>query len=188
MIDPNVKNYVDGAIKSAQKNARYDTTNASYHTHNGIDSPKLNIGSSSSVAARAYGTSSASIPTGADTKVLLNSLDFAAGITWDATNSRFVVLTAGYYTITGIATYSSTTSGKLYQTEISLNGNAITPGASAKCYFQASITSGAAGPCATTVLSLSVGDYIELYTWHNVGSNASIYNASGLTYLAISKA
>ena len=183
MIDPQTKSYVDSAITQAQKAALYGTTNASYHTHNGVDSPIL----SSSIAARAYGTSSASIPTGVDTKVLLNSLDFAAGITWDATNSRFVVLTAGYYTITGIATYSSTTSGKLYQTEISLNGNAITTGASAKCYFQASINSGAAGPCATTVLSLSVGDYIELYTWHNVGSNASIYNASGLTYLAIAK-
>jgi hypothetical protein len=41
MITPEIQQYVNQAIKSAQKNARYDTTNASYHTHNGIDSPIL---------------------------------------------------------------------------------------------------------------------------------------------------
>jgi hypothetical protein len=41
MIDPQTKSYVDSAITQAQKAALYGTTNASYHTHNGIDSPKL---------------------------------------------------------------------------------------------------------------------------------------------------
>jgi hypothetical protein len=41
MITPEIQQFVNNAIKSAQKNARYDTTNASFHTHNGIDSPIL---------------------------------------------------------------------------------------------------------------------------------------------------
>lgn len=40
-MDSEIKQYIDGAIKSSQKDARYGTSNASYHTHNGIDSPKL---------------------------------------------------------------------------------------------------------------------------------------------------
>jgi hypothetical protein len=41
MIDPQTKSYVDDAIAKAQKDARYSTKNAASHTHNGIDSPKL---------------------------------------------------------------------------------------------------------------------------------------------------
>lgn len=40
-MDSETKQYVDSAIKSSQKDARYGTSNASYHTHNGLDSPKL---------------------------------------------------------------------------------------------------------------------------------------------------
>ena len=41
MIDLEIQNFVRQEISQAQKNARYDTTNAVYHIHNGIDSPIL---------------------------------------------------------------------------------------------------------------------------------------------------
>lgn len=190
---------VRALIRQELKNSQYKVGGVPYHVHNGIDTPHISYGNvsgiptatrsssslSSSIAARAYGTSSSSIPSGIDTLVALNSLDFAAGITWNATDSEFVVETAGYYLITGIATYASTKSGSEYQTEISINGNAAGSGASAKCYFQASINGGAAGPCVSTILSLNVGDYIQLYTWQNSGGNEGIYDSSNLTYLAV---
>lgn len=43
MISAEIKQYIDDSIKSSQKEARYGTSNASYHTHNGIDSPKLSL-------------------------------------------------------------------------------------------------------------------------------------------------
>jgi hypothetical protein len=143
-------------------------------------------GGATSINGRSHG-SSTSIPSGADTLVDLTTNDFANGITWDAVNHRFVVVTAGQYLITGIATYTSSTAGALYQTEISINGNAITPGASAKSYFQAAASSLAIGPCVSTIANLSVGDYIELYTWQNSGGSRSLYSGSGLTYLAVAK-
>jgi len=41
MIDQETKNYIDSAMKSAQNAALYTTSNKSYHTHNGLDSPIL---------------------------------------------------------------------------------------------------------------------------------------------------
>lgn len=139
-----------------------------------------------SINGRSYG-STASIPSGADTLVDLSTNDFANGITWNAAHYKFVVVTAGQYIITGIATYTSSTAGALYQTELSVNGDAITPGAFAKSYFQAAANGLAIGPCVSTIANLSAGDYIQLYTWQNSGGSKSLYSGSGLTYLAVAK-
>lgn len=44
MIDPEIASYINGQIAKSQKDARYSTSNAVYHTHNGIDAPKIQYG------------------------------------------------------------------------------------------------------------------------------------------------
>lgn len=41
MIDPEVQKYVQGEIEKSREKSRFNTGNATYHVHNGIDSPIL---------------------------------------------------------------------------------------------------------------------------------------------------
>ena len=64
MDESQVRNIVQSMISASQTKALYSTTNAASHTHNGVDSPKLTSGSSSSktttgFASRALGGSTA---------------------------------------------------------------------------------------------------------------------------------
>jgi hypothetical protein len=194
MISQEIQNYVNQAIKSAQKNALYDITNASYHTHNGIDSPKLNSSSpasTSSINGMAYASSNTTVPTsGIDAQVLANTSIFVNGITFDATNHQFIVKTAGQYLIIGNANYVSTVSGKEYAVEIGINADPSNPGGfnpQAKTYTQASMNSGSAGQPVVTIQNLNIGDTIQLWTWNNSGSSAQVYSGSALTYLSVAK-
>lgn len=136
-------------------------------------------GGATSINGTAWGNIS-SIPSGLDTLVSLPTLEFSNGITFSS--STFTIVTAGQYLVTGIATYTSSVTGKEYQTEIWVNGLAV-----AKSYFQAAGTAGAIGPCVTRIVNLNVGDHVQLYTWQSTGSSESLYNASSLTYLSIAK-
>jgi hypothetical protein len=137
--------------------------------------------SSVSIVGSAVGSGVTSIVTGIDTLVT-PSINFLSGIIWDSVNSQFIVVTAGVYMVIGLVTYMSSTDGKLYQTEIFINGNVAV-----KSYSQAGATGSATGLCVTQIFNLNIRDKIQLYTWQNSGSNASIYNTSPLTYLSIAK-
>jgi hypothetical protein len=82
MIDPQIKSYVDSAITQAQNAALYGTTNASYHTHNGIDSPKL----PTSIIAGTNVTISPSSGTGA---VTINASEPTIATTGNSANNVY---------------------------------------------------------------------------------------------------
>jgi hypothetical protein len=155
-----------------------------YHIHNDIDSPKLDSSSIiglSSVAGSSRGAASTTIGTGSDTKVQLDANNFADGITWDSTNNRFTVITAGYYLCAGTVTWQAVTDQKLYKTAIYKNGSVVA--------YTSTTASGTAsvGPCVSIVLSLVANDYIELYCFQNSGGNQQIYTNAELTNLSICK-
>lgn len=126
----------------------------------------------------------ASVPTGTDTLVALAS-GFFNGITWDTSTNAFVIITAGQYLVSGVVTYASLISGKLYKTEIFVNGSVV-----AETGAQSAVTgSGVAtvSTCVTIVLNLNVGDSVQLYTFQNSGSTESVAGGSPLGYLSIAQ-
>lgn len=115
------------------------------------------------------------------TKVDIASADFANGITYDGTNHKFVIVTAGQYSITGFLYYSNPSQANVsYQTMVYLNGSQAFAG-----YFVPPVTSISISQSVTKILNLSVGDYIELYGQTNSSSTNIV--AGGLSYLSIAK-
>lgn len=136
-----------------------------------------------SINARSYGSGVTTAVDGADTKLTLSTNSFANGVTWDATNSKFVIQTAGQYIIIAQVAYQNTVAGKVYRAGVALNGNTN--------YFVYSCSSSSGTSTLFTTVSdiqtLSVGDTLELYTFHNSGVDKTILTASNQTFLSISK-
>ena len=51
MITQEIQDFVTGQIEQSRKEALYNTKNTTYHTHNGIDSPKLDASATSGVSS-----------------------------------------------------------------------------------------------------------------------------------------
>lgn len=95
MIDNGTKQYIQGEISKAQKNALYSTKNVASHTHNGIDAPKLPLQSTEAgVSSIIAGTNVTISPSGGRGDVTVNA----------STTSGVTSLTAG----TGIGVSAST--------------------------------------------------------------------------------
>jgi len=137
--------------------------------------------------ARAYRNSSAQvISNDISTKVQLNAETFDVDSEFDiATNYRFTAKTAGYYLVTGQIgyLYSSTVDGKRYSCIIRKNNataaeNCCQSASSAQNYLRCNVSD---------IIYLGVNDYVELFTSHTSGVNASIANGSDITFLAVHK-
>ena len=137
-------------------------------------------GSSSVIYGRAYLAGAQSPATGTPTKVSLDTQSFASGITCDLTNHRFTALTAGYYFVNGMVGYDSYVTGKNVVAEIYLNGNQYAYSLGAGFNSAALATQR-----VSDLVHLNVGDYIELYTFHNFGSGALLEAGTLYTYLDI---
>lgn len=154
----------DNQNKPLSLDVQYGVGAVPFHTHNGIDSPLL--GSSSSSANGSSSNGSQSIPgPSVQTKLSLSN-SFVNGITWNSANHRFICTIAGIYFVTGIVNYSNVPTGKNYSSEIWLNGNAAVI-----AWVQTGEAGGPITATANTLFSLSVNDYIELYTEHNNSAN-----------------
>jgi hypothetical protein len=119
-----------------------------------------------------------SVSSGSAVKVNLNAEDFSNATNIDvATNHRIGVTQDGYYLITGNVGFSSNASAATYQAYIYKNGSAAanafaSPGASVSVSVP-----------VTAVLSLSAGDYIELFGSYSAGT--STFNAGGLSIIKL---
>lgn len=148
-------------------------------------SRSINGSVTSNINARSYGSGVTSINDATDTKVTLATNSFANNITWDASTSKFTILTAGIYLITARVTYTNTTDGKLYKTQVSKNSDTATMILLADA--MSSVAGGTCGAVAADLQSLAVSDTLELYTYHNAGAAQTIGTASSLTYLSVVK-
>ncbi len=171
----------DKAILDYASKNQYGVSRIPYHTHNGTDSPLVHP-TSSDINARSYGTGVTSIVTGTPTKLTLQSNSFNNGVTWDSTNNRLQIITAGQYLITALVTYTNTTDAKGYQTLVYKNGGEIMA-----ANMMASAAGGAVSPVSTDIQTLATNDYLELYTFHNAGVNQTVGSTTEQTYLAIAK-
>jgi hypothetical protein len=185
MIDPQTKAYIDSAIKEAERKALYSIKNASFHIHNGIDSPLITF--PSSINGLATGTAVTSIPSLTQT-ILEPTNSFTNGITFNSTGSDygFTVLTAGQYLITGTVEYTSSQTGYLYQTRI-----LQTPRGGSQNEISTVISIGNSGASvsalASIVYNLGVGDLIQLATYCSYSSGGTVSNNGTLTYFCIAK-
>jgi len=125
------------------------------------------------VIGSSHKTSDQSIPDTTDTKVVWEVNDYATGITWDSTNNRFTILTAGKYLVSTSVLWKSTTASKMYQILLYKNTTEISRGAS-----QSSVASLFVSPSITHILDLAIDDYVEIHLYHNSGVASSIYGNS----------
>lgn len=114
------------------------------------------------------------ITTSTWTKILLNTEDFDSGGMFDnATNYRFTPTIAGKYLIMVVSAIASLGDGKTFYTSIWFNGAQHSTGGSAA----GGLTDGL-GHMAQILTFNGSTDYVELYVWHNQGSNLSVYGTS----------
>ena len=144
-----------------------------------------NISLSASINGRSSAASGQSVNDVTDTKINIDTVTVTAvGITFDSTNKRFTALAAGNYIVSGVVIYQTTTDVKLYQAVL-FKGLS---GGSSSAYSKSSLISGGGTYSLSIVISdivtLAVGDYIELYTFHNSGLAESTLAGS---WLAIGK-
>lgn len=137
--------------------------------------------SASFIGGRMYLNGAQSINDITTTKVTFDTAAITGvGITSDTSNSKFTVLTAGKYVVSAQLWYNQPIDGGLYRIMIYLNGG---------LYSGAANTSGAlnlpVSPNITDLISLSVGDTIEIYTFHNSSASKSISAGSDQTYFSI---
>jgi hypothetical protein len=122
-----------------------------------------------------------SIPNETFQKVALNTEDFDTLNEFDpVTNYRFTATKAGYYQVNASAFfYSTPAAGKYYDILIFKNGGSFARGR------QVSPSTVGLTANASAVINLAVGDYIELYVYHNTGVAVLLYCDSALTQMSI---
>lgn len=111
------------------------------------------------------------ITTGTPTKVIIDRIIYDSNGDFDIANNRYVVKRPGWYNITGSNRWDAADQ-KSYLSSIYVNGSKKIDG-----FVPGSGTANINAP-ATITLFLGVGDYIELYAWHNKGSDATIYGCT----------
>lgn len=200
---------IQQAIDTQQTADQYGVAKTPYHTHNGTDSPRVDIssiarfpstpsdgdsivfsasmnqwvvGSGGGANASSHGASTTSIPNGTATQVKLNSNDFTNGITWDGTNFRFVIDSDGQYLIVAGIRYTNIAGGNQYTAEVRKNGGLGAVASTSQ--------GGTAGwdvtILASGIVDLVATDYIELWTRQISGGSQNISNSSA-TYMALAE-
>ena len=128
---------------------------------------------------KAYRDSAQSINSGGNVKVNLNAVEFNVGNCFDISNARFTPTVAGYYNITWQARIDSGTPDYVLA-RIYKNGT---------LYSDTRGTESNAGNAYVSAVNNSIihmngsGDYLEFYTYHNVGSSVN-FSAKGVEHVA----
>ena len=110
-----------------------------------------------------------SIATGTDTKVQWNSEIFDTDNEFDSsTNYRWTCGTTGKYLLSWSVEFAYMTDGKTLAGNLYKNGSE---------FIKVRPTTGAAGATGFTgsqILNCTVGDYFEIYVYHDYGSNRNL--------------
>lgn len=144
-------------------------------------SVSLGGGGGTTIAGRMTNSAGQTISNTTDTVVTFNTSEIEEGITCDLTNEQFEILTDGIYLITAQVSYTDPVSGKIIQ--------AIIQDDIGTYLAQSQWITSSTDMLSVNVSymgSFSVGDKIQLHTYHNCGGNETIQ--SGLnTFFQIQK-
>lgn len=138
-----------------------------------------------SINGRSHGTGVTSITSGSPTKLTPTANDFANGITWDASNYRFTVSTAGQYSVIAFVYFNSgdgDAAGKLHQVMIYKNGSEAS-----KSNVYSAVSNSGLSIFSTDIFDCAVNDYFEIWVEQFTGGNRSVYNGNETVYLSIAK-
>jgi hypothetical protein len=131
-------------------------------------------------AARMWLSANQTIATGTITKIAFDSYTLDTHGALDVvTNRRFTAPLSGNYEISAIGAYAA---GGTAQRVIYIYKNGSS-------FCQVNIPGNASAissPMVTSLIALSAGDYIEIFTFQDTGSNATL-NGSGATYVSIKR-
>lgn len=177
MISQELKTYVQGEIAKAQKDALYSTKNVAAHTHNGIDSPKIDT--SSSINASGPGTTTTVSASFVPTKIPISSATFTNGVTFDTAGGGFKILTSGQYLVTGMAFFSSPSQANVsYQSMLYKNTSEVSAS-----YGVPPVASISMGLPSSIIISCAAGD--ELYLYAQTGATSPQTVSGAQSYLSI---
>lgn len=156
------------------------------HRHLGHDFHHINYGDLDDVAI-AHGTvylSGNQSNNGTIAKVTFNTELFTTeGITWDSVNSRFTVTEAGKYLVTSIVYWGNPAVTNRYASYIYKTGTVA-----GRSQLQCSIDANDLAVPVHRIVSLAVGNYIEIFAGHTNGPTS--HNISGTetySYMSIAK-
>lgn len=113
-----------------------------------------------------------SIPNNADTKVAFSTSDFTTGPTVDLTNERITITVAGYYRVSARAQLVAGAAGSGFGFVFYKNGVVLSGGV-----FGAQTGSGYVEVSSSKILSLAVGDYVEVYVKQITGGAQTLNSA-----------
>ena len=131
--------------------------------------------------ARAWRAGNQTLSDITSTKIQLNQENYDLGGEFDpAINNRFTAATAGYYWIYG-QIYWGGGNSNVITSMIFLNGAEVAH-TDLQQLSQYNVTS------VGTVWHLNIGDYVELWGYHNSGASRTVYGgASSFTFLCVQK-
>lgn len=151
----------------ANKILQTDGTNTSWQPQSG--------GSSINNKCRVRRTATLSVTNDTWTKIPFDTEDFDISNEFDnATNYRYTATVAGYYQVNGSFIIASSASSVLILCAIYKNGTIYAVGPGYKV-----LTRTGSGAQISDLVYLAVGDYIELYGWHNSASARNIETTAG---------
>lgn len=174
--------YANGSLLTPSTNASLN------YVYNGSDWKGMKASSDGTLqidithtnyGARAYLSAHQNIPSGAFTKVQLDTEDYDLGSDFDTTLSKFVAPVSGYYLVTATAGwYDSLAAGQTVLLGIYKNGVKV-------CGLQPAPDGVSPGNSISDVLYLVANDYLELYVYQGTGSDRRLYGTSTNTYMSI---
>jgi len=113
--------------------------------------------------AHVYASAVQTIPTGTHTILDLDTAAFDPASWFDAVNHKLTVSVPGVYLLIGSVGYNTPVADKLILAELYVNG-----AYKMQCWGHTSSTNNiVVQTCG--IRSLAVGDYVQLYTYHNFG-------------------
>ena len=133
-------------------------------------------------AARAYRNGGQNISDGTATKVQLNAESYDVLGEFDSTtNNRFTATVAGYYQVNGQVVYPGPDANTRIRAMIYKNGAEVAANLNTLAY------STDCGVHVSDIVSLAIGDYLELYTQVDGSGTEAITGAATATYMSIHK-
>jgi len=130
---------------------------------------------------RAYLNANQSVPTDTWTKINLNKEDFDTLNEFDTTNHKFVASTAGYYVVNGNVGFATAVADKVIYVGIRKNNSE-----EAIVSYQTSCTNTIYGN-VSAIIYLAVNDYLDLWVYHEFGTNYNVNGNRAVTYLSVAK-
>lgn len=133
-----------------------------------------------SIVGRTYLSSAQGVTSTFNTKITFDTNDYATGITWDGANNRFTALTAGKYIVSASLQWSAAQNFQ-HTTKIYKNGSPVSQSG-----FISGTYSGVANSICTDLVTLAVGDYIEVYAIQYSAGTLNVNGGSNVgTFLSI---